>query len=256
MASGGTLIKNQKYKVTDSAPRYLHDALGDIGVQEWVIDAKGRKASNPVVLRWIEKGGGGKVSAINTPWCAYYVGAKLEYAGIPCTKDGMARSYLKWGAPVKKEADWRPGDVVVIWRGEKNDGATGHIFFFLKADRSYLYGIGGNQSDKVSIQKFSRRKLLGVRRPRSIYESKTVRSAGGAAATEGAKIAVETAVPAPHPVLPSPDAASQALESVRSPLETLASFKPVILALLSLATLACIGYAAYCRYRHHRDTGS
>lgn len=283
MASGGTLVKSQKFTPSKGAPAYLRDMLKDIGMQEWVMNSKGKKISNPNLQRYIAKAmrtkaGSAdeakwlKTNTMTTAWCAYWLNAKLEYAGIPGTASGMARSFLKWGVAVKED-DWREGDIVVTWRGSHNDGVTGHVFALLRWDKSYVYGVGGNQGDQVSIQAFPRRRkdkdgkmqatILGVRRPRSLAASKTVQSTGGAAASHTAHEVVDAVIPqatpdvAVAPVQGAPeglpvgelvDTADRALPWI----EQLSAVKPYILAALSVLTVAFIAYAAYCRYRAWR----
>lgn len=259
MASGG---KASKYRIDlpSDAPKYLRDAIKDVGIQEWVLDDKRRRVSNPIVEGFIEDVTGKREDARTTPWCAYWVGSKLERAKIPSTKSGMARSYLRWGETVWKKGDrWdpsrlRPGDLAIFWRGRSNDGVTGHIGFILHWDDDTLVILGGNQGDKVSIQDFALTKLIAVVRPRSLWKSKTMQSTGGALASETTKAVIENAVPAPHG-LPDPADLQNGFDSVKEPLETLAAWKPTILLVLSLVTIALIGYAAYCRYMARKNGG-
>lgn len=92
-----------------------------------------------------------------TPWCAGFVGAMLEKAGIPSTRSGLARSYLKWG--VACEA--KPGAVVVFPRA----GGSGHVGFVSAIQGDQLLVLGGNQSDSVNISKFPKASALGFRWP-------------------------------------------------------------------------------------------
>src|SRR5690606_16369408 len=125
------------------------------------------KKPNPVVVGYIEQVCGKRLNSMTTPWCAYWLGAKLQDEGWPSTKSGMARSYLKWGTEVNhKDANaWREGDVAVFWRGRVDDGVTGHVAILLDWDARTVTCLGANQGDKVSIQVFDRRKIIGIRRP-------------------------------------------------------------------------------------------
>jgi uncharacterized protein (TIGR02594 family) len=97
-----------------------------------------------------------------TPWCAGFVGAMLEQSGYKSTRSAAARSYMNWGRALSKP---RQGCVVVFWRGSKS-GWSGHVGFLagIGSDGS-LYVLGGNQSDQVSVAKFSQSRLLGYRWP-------------------------------------------------------------------------------------------
>lgn len=256
MASGGTRSKISGWQVPKGSPPYLVAAIKDIGTKEWIVNSKRKRVSNPYVEEMAKKVTGQKMNAITVPWCAYWIGAKFEDAGIPSTKSGMARSYLKWGTAIdhKDPSQWKPGDVMVFWRGTHNDGVTGHVNMFLYRKGNKFVCVGGNQGDEVSVEEFSSGKLLGVRRPRAITQSRTVRSAGGAAVSEVAKETVKAAVPdSSKTMLPSPDAVNGTLEQVKGPLEQLATYKPWILGILSVITLICVAYTVYYRWSDWKE---
>jgi hypothetical protein len=93
-ATGGELIEDQSFDLKGDEPEYLRDALKDIGVQEWVLSNR-RKVSNPVVQRFVAKALGKdtwKGNTITTPWCAYWVNAKLEWANSVKRKSRPAKA--------------------------------------------------------------------------------------------------------------------------------------------------------------------
>lgn len=244
-ASGGTLVKTQHFDAPDDAPDYLKDALHDMGTIEWVKNGAARK-SNPIVEKWIEEVSGKRQNAINTPWCAFYVGAKLEEHGIASTKDGMARSYLSWGQKVASN-DWQVGDICVLMRGEYDDHVLGHVGFLIAWDDDSVTLYAGNQSDMVCIHQFPRSRVLGVRRPRGITQSHTMRSIGGASVDEA------VVKPAVDSIIPSADKVADVAEQARGPLEILAQYKPWIMGVLTAITVGLLLYAAYCRYTDHQS---
>ena len=83
-----------------------------------------------------------------TPWCAAFVGAVLEEAGLPNTKSLLALSYAKYGKLLK-------APIVGAIATKKRVGG-GHVFFVASFDAKYVYGLGGNQDDQVSIARFPR----------------------------------------------------------------------------------------------------
>ena len=97
-----------------------------------------------------------------TAWCAAFVGAMLERVGLPSTRALNARSYLKWGKPVKL-SQAHLGDLVVFSRGDPN-GWQGHVAFYVSQNTTTITVLGGNQGDKVSVSKYAKSRLLGVRR--------------------------------------------------------------------------------------------
>lgn len=98
-----------------------------------------------------------------TAWCGAFVGGVLKQAGLKCpTNAASSRSFLslpvKLGLPAY-------GSIVVFWRGEP-DGWQGHVGFVVGRDaKSNLMVLGGNQSNKVSIQAFDTDRVLGYRWP-------------------------------------------------------------------------------------------
>jgi peptidoglycan hydrolase-like protein with peptidoglycan-binding domain len=67
-----------------------------------------------------------------------------------------ARNWLKFGEPV----DMVLGAVCVFSRG-----SGGHVGFVAGHDTTYLHVLGGNQSNRVSIAKLAKSRLLGLRWP-------------------------------------------------------------------------------------------
>jgi hypothetical protein len=87
----------------------------------------------------------------------------LEKAGFSSTRKLNARSYLTWGEKVTGLEQAREGDVVIFTRG--SSAAQGHVAFFHKATGSQIEVLGGNQSDGVTIARYAKSRLLGIRRP-------------------------------------------------------------------------------------------
>ena len=119
--------------------------------------------NNPKIVAFSKRStGSGQPDSV--PWCAAFVGACLEDAGIRSTRKLNARSYMSWGNGVTQP---QTGDVVVFWRGKK-DGWQGHVAFFVKATATRITVLGGNQSDQVSVASYAKSQLLGYRRPSGV----------------------------------------------------------------------------------------
>jgi uncharacterized protein (TIGR02594 family) len=118
----------------------------------------GPKHNPKVVALWKKA----QVSGVNddeTPWCAAFVSAVLEEAGVQSARTGWARSYLKWGIKLGAPA---VGSIVVFERGPN----AGHVGFVVGQDRAgNLMVLGGNQSNSVNIRPFDRKRVLGYRWP-------------------------------------------------------------------------------------------
>ena len=73
-----------------------------------------------------------------------------------------ARAFLDWGTKVSEP---KAGDIVVFPRG--NQGWQGHVGFYLRTievnGTEYYYILGGNQSNKVSIELYRASGALGIR---------------------------------------------------------------------------------------------
>ena len=95
-----------------------------------------------------------------TAWCAAFVGACLERAGISSTRSLRARSYLEWGVATDNPA---VGSIVVLERG--SDPALGHVGFLVGMTDTATIVLGGNQSNAVTVAAFDRRLVLDFRAP-------------------------------------------------------------------------------------------
>lgn len=136
-------------------PRWLELAWGDLGVAETP-----GPAHNARVLAYYADAGHPEVATDETAWCAAFVGACLERAGVPATRSLLARSYLAWGEALDA---FRCGAVAVLSRTA--DPALGHVGFLVGETRDAVILLGGNQADRVCVAAFPRSRLLALRWP-------------------------------------------------------------------------------------------
>lgn len=94
------------------------------------------------------------------PWCASFACWVLEKAGMGSTNSRLAKSFLHWGVSTKKKP--MPGDLVIFDRGSL--GWQGHVAFFLRMSGGYIWVCGGNQSNAVTIARYSTQRLNDIRR--------------------------------------------------------------------------------------------
>lgn len=125
---------------------------------------------NPAIMAMYASVGHDWVEHDAVAWCAAFVGHCLEKAGLRSTRRLNARSYLDWGIPVDLP-DAQAGDIVVFSRGSKS--WQGHVGFFVKTIGAMIEVLGGNQSDAVTIQRYAKSRLLGVRRAGNVAPSVT-----------------------------------------------------------------------------------
>lgn len=135
-----------------SLQRVLEIAKAEIGTKE-----KPGKEDNPRILEYHQTT---RLKAVKdeVPWCSAFVNWVLKQAGIEGTGNPMARSFLKWGSPLKSPV---PGCVVVLKRGP---APFGHVAFFIRRSRvGFVDVLGGNQSDQVKISTYRETDVLGYR---------------------------------------------------------------------------------------------
>ena len=96
------------------------------------------------------------------PWCSAFVVAVARICGLPSSNSAAARSWLSVGQLIDLGDAWPGDDIVILSRGE--NPASGHVGFYAGRDADTVTVLGGNQSNAVTLQRFPRARLLGVRR--------------------------------------------------------------------------------------------
>ncbi len=136
-------------------PAWIEHAWAEFGQRE----VEGN-ADNPHIMAFYRELGHAEVAHDEVAWCAAFVGASLERAGVASTQSLLARSYLSWGDAIDAG---RLGAIAVFSRG--SDDSSGHVAFYLDGDGSRVFVLGGNQGDAVSVTAIDRERLLGLRWP-------------------------------------------------------------------------------------------
>ena len=134
----------------------ISTALDEIGTKEIV-----GKKDNPEVLKYFNDiGFDGEKLKDETSWCSAFVNwvCKKNYLDYSGKLD--ARSWLKIGVETTTP---EKGDVVVFWRKSRNDW-RGHVGFFIKETKNWIYVLGGNQNNQVKISAYPKYRLLGYRK--------------------------------------------------------------------------------------------
>ncbi|MEQ1615453.1 MAG: TIGR02594 family protein [Hyphomicrobiaceae bacterium] len=136
-------------------PAWMEQAWAEIGQRE-----VNGSTDNPRILDFYRAVGHPDATHDEIAWCAAFVGASLQRAGLLSSRSLMARSYLNWGETLTKG---RLGAVAVFSRG--SDPVAGHVAFYLDSDATRIFVLGGNQGDAVSVTAMARDQLLGLRWP-------------------------------------------------------------------------------------------
>ena len=135
-------------------PSWMAEAWRELGQSELP-----GSADNPRIVAMFDELGHPDQSD-ETAWCAAFVGACLERAGISSTRSLRARSYLEWGVAADNP---QAGAIVVLRRG--SDPTLGHVGFLIGTTDAAIIVLGGNQSNAVTVATFDRDLVLGFRIP-------------------------------------------------------------------------------------------
>jgi uncharacterized protein (TIGR02594 family) len=103
----------------------------------------------PVIQRYIDLA---KCGSQGDPYCAIFVNAALEQAGLRGTRSAMARSFESNPNFVKLKGP-ALGAVATFWRGSKS-GGFGHTGFYKGQTANHIYILGANQSDDCNESPF------------------------------------------------------------------------------------------------------
>lgn len=137
----------------------------DIARAELALDIRevaGPRDHNPRIVMYHATTSGG-AQPDETAWCSSFVNYCVEQAGLRGTDSTWARSWhdADWGRDVTNAPE--EGDIVV-WRRRYDGKEGGHVGFLLSADANSIEVLGGNQSNRVRIQRYPRAGVLGGQR--------------------------------------------------------------------------------------------
>lgn len=138
-------------RIYEAAKRYL-------GTKETL-----GSASTPLIKLWIAEAASWLDSDDSkTAWCGCFRGALgVETAtGVP-TEHYRAASWARWGKPVEvsRPESWQRGDTIVMTRPGGN-----HVCLLDRVSGQYVFCLGGNQGDAVTISRFPLSRITAVRR--------------------------------------------------------------------------------------------
>ena len=137
----------------------LEEMLSNYGLSE--IDGP---LSNPEIMEFFYDIGFSWVKDDSTAWCSAAINFFAKKHLYERSGKLDARSWLKVGEIVLEP---RLGDIVVFWR-ESYDSWKGHVGIYINHNDKYIWCLGGNQGNSISITAYPRNRLLGYRRLRKI----------------------------------------------------------------------------------------
>ena len=147
-------------------PRTIAECIKLHGVQEVV-----GKGSNATIISWRDELNGatmnGKPIVVgfsddDIAWCGLKA-AIVAYRRMKRIEEVVknplwARNWLNYGTKVNTAM---LGDCLVFERGK-----GGHVAWYVGEDKTTYHIFGGNQSNRVSITRIAKSRLLGIRRPK------------------------------------------------------------------------------------------
>ena len=142
----------------ESGPRHMVEAIRLIGTRE-----REGVEHNPVILRWAKAlpGGADLFKDDETPWCGLFAAWCYLMAGrdreIP-VHWFRAREWAFTGGLCGGGQKF--GDVLIFSRP---GGA--HVGFYVGEDKDSYFVLGGNQDNKVGVNRLLKARLIASRRP-------------------------------------------------------------------------------------------
>jgi len=137
--------------------KLLKMALSQFGVSE----IAGSK-HNEIIVNYFKEIGFEWVTDDEMAWCSAFLNWCCLQCELPRSNKLDARSWLKVGNEINI-GDQEVGDLVIFWR-EKIDSWKGHIAIYISEDENFVYCLGGNQSNRVCIKPYYKKRVLGYRR--------------------------------------------------------------------------------------------
>ena len=138
----------------------ISKALSEYGVKE-VIGTK----DNQRIIRYFDQiGFNGSKLKDETAWCSAFTNWVAKTAGYEYSGKLNARSWLTVGQSTNQPS---VGDIVALWR-EDPKSWKGHVGFFIKQTKSFVYILGGNQRNMVCIKAYPKSRVLDYKKLKQI----------------------------------------------------------------------------------------
>lgn len=138
--------------------KIIRTALSQYGVKE-TPDA----TDHPQIVKYFtELGYDGEKLKEDTAWCSAFANWVAKKTGYEYSGRLNARSWLSTGTSTETPV-W--GDVVVLWR-ESPSSWKGHVGFYIKESKRYVYVLGGNQRHSVCIKAYPKSRVLDYKKLR------------------------------------------------------------------------------------------
>lgn len=134
---------------------FLKIGFGEIGTK-----GISGESHNQKIVNYFNEIGHTWVKDDETAWCAAFLSWVFQKTTGEKLNLISARAFLNIGkATVKPEL----GDIAVFWR-EAVSSWKGHVGIYIARANEYVYVLGGNQANEVTVAKIPAKQLLGYRK--------------------------------------------------------------------------------------------
>lgn len=144
---------NYDWIYREKAPKLLKACRSLIGTTEF-----NGTANNPTILKWAKRTQLSEYyNSDSIPWCGLYIAYCCYVAKLPICKNPLwALNWAKWGntADVPMLAD------VLVFKRK----GGGHVGIYVAEDDTHYHVLGGNQDNKVGINRIAKTRLFSARR--------------------------------------------------------------------------------------------
>lgn len=125
--------------------------------------------TNPVFKPWFDRWvpQGLSKDDSKTAWCSIFMNEIAWRLKLQHSNSLAAQSWLRVGEEVQ---DPQMGDVVIFWRGSPTSW-KGHVGIYIREDENYIWTLGGNQANAVTISPYLKTRAKGYRRLRASYRT-------------------------------------------------------------------------------------
>ena len=150
-----------QWLLNEDGPKMIKEALALIDVKE-DLSVK----NNPTIMDWAKEVGGNVANvylADSIPWCGLFMAVVAKRAGKLFNFNPLwALSWAGFGEHIENP---ELGDVLVFTRTTPDGKLAGHVALYVGEDAEHYHCLGGNQTDKVCIQRKKKTRLYKAVRP-------------------------------------------------------------------------------------------
>lgn len=160
--------------------QYIHTTLYDFAQRDLGLTEIAGSEDNPLVMAMLKLTGDGTFNGWpendEVPWCSGAMNFWCRYLSLPRSGSLQARSWLGVGRVITLDECKAANDIVILRRGS-GDGSKpadfmyddgtyppGHVTIFSRCEDDLVWGLGGNQSNRICVAPYPIDRVIGCRR--------------------------------------------------------------------------------------------